>query len=136
MGFGEAVATCFRKYVDFQGRARRSEFWFFRLFIVLVYVAMFVTVVALSAGHQPHTPNIPAGIALTAFMIFLLAVFLPDLAVSVRRLHDVGHSGWMYLIAFVPFGAIVLLVFFCQEGTRGDNRYGADPLGPSARIFE
>lgn len=135
MGFGEAVATCFRKYVDFQGRARRSEFWFFRLFLALGYVALFVIMVAFSGDKQP-APNIPAAISVTLFFVFLLAVFLPDLAVSVRRLHDVGHSGWMYLIAFVPFGAIVLLVFFCQEGTRGDNRYGADPLRPSARIFE
>lgn len=111
MDFMTAVKTCFSKYVTFEGRASRSEYWWFTLFNIvgqLVLLAVFA----------------PIGI------IFALAVLLPSIAVVVRRLHDVDRSGWWYWISLVPLiGAIVLLVWFCSKGTTGPNRFGHDPLG-------
>jgi uncharacterized membrane protein YhaH (DUF805 family) len=121
MGFGTAVATCFRKYATFQGRARRSEYWFFVLFSFIVgFVLGFFMGVFQGAtgGHAP--PNPVFGLLPLAYIV---ATLLPSLAVAVRRLHDTDHSGWWYFIAFVPIvGAILLLVWFCSKGTNGPNR--------------
>ena len=136
MGLGEAVGTCLRKYADFDGRARRSEYWYFRLFIWMVYLSLWLAIFLTSIGMPPDAPNEPGGILLLIGIVFMLAVWLPDMAVTVRRLHDAGYSGWMYLIALVPFGGFVLLALTCMRGTYGDNQYGPDPLGPSARVFE
>lgn len=137
MGFGEAVSTCFRKYVDFGGRAPRSEFWYFRLFAFLLFIGVFAIIGGIGAAtSQPDGSN-PVAMAFGLLMVAgYLAFFIPDLAVTVRRLHDTNRSGWWYLLNLVPIGPIVLLVWFCTEGTRGDNNYGPDPFGPSARVFE
>ncbi len=115
MGIAEAVTTCFSKYVNFQGRAKRSEYWWFQLFIVIVYVVLLV----LGSVMDPSIPMILLG-------IFGLAIILPTLAVSVRRLHDQDKSGWWVLITFVPaIGGIWFLVLMCLGGTPGPNRFGA-----------
>lgn len=131
MDFMTAVKTCFGKYATFAGRAQRSEFWWFVLFvwvtsIVLTIVdsTMFGTVVRTPGGFSAST-NTPYLSGL-----FSLAILLPNLAVSVRRLHDTDRSGWWLLIGLIPLvGFIVLLVFFTSKGTEGDNRFGPDPLG-------
>jgi len=120
MGFGRAIATCFRKYVDFTGRARRAEYWFWHLFYMLALIGLLALDGAVAA----------AGLRVAVFgLVGILAMALPSLAVSVRRLHDTDRSGWWILINFVPFGGIVYLVFLCQRGTTGENRFGPDPLG-------
>jgi uncharacterized membrane protein YhaH (DUF805 family) len=109
MGFVESIQSGFRNYANFEGRAPRSEYWFFHLFVFLAVCASFFTI----------------------FFVWLvcLALFLPSLAVNVRRLHDIDKSGWLILIGFVPIaGAIVLLIWHCQRGTLGGNRFGPDPL--------
>jgi uncharacterized membrane protein YhaH (DUF805 family) len=137
MGFGEAVASCFRNYANFSGRARRSEFWFFRLFVTLVFVGSFVLIAIVGAATGRPDQASPIATVLTlALAIFWLAMFVPDLAVSARRLHDTDRSGWWYLLAFVPFGSIVLLVWWCMKGTDGQNSYGPDPFAPSTHVFE
>ena len=104
MSFGEAVKTCFSKYVDFSGRAPRSEFWWFVLFVIIV------SVVALLIGLNT---------------LFGLAMLLPSIAVTVRRLHDTDRSGWWYLLVFVPLLGIIILIIFCvMKGTEGQNRFG------------
>ena len=118
MGFGGAIATCFRKYVDFSGRARRPEYWFWILFYWLVLVVLVILDgVVVGVGGR-----------VTVFTsIGMLALFLPTLAVAVRRLHDTDHSGWMILIPFIPIiGSIIFIVFMCQRGTAGPNRFGPD----------
>jgi uncharacterized membrane protein YhaH (DUF805 family) len=111
MGFGEAISTCFRKYVVFGGRAVRSEYWFFILFQFLVVVALSIVDLVVGTGVLSSIAS--------------LALLLPTLAVGARRLHDTDKSGWWLLIGLIPLiGAIVLIVFFCQEGTPGANRYG------------
>lgn len=154
MGFGEAIRTCFGKYVTFQGRAIRSEYWYFVLFAILASIPAAI----LDAIVAPSQRNGPFSALLS------LALFLPSLSVSVRRLHDINRSGWwigglyiytacaillaivvlagggvtnasglhafllvLLLAGFVGY-AILLLVFALLKGTDGPNQYGADPL--------
>lgn len=115
MGFGQAVATGFTKYVTFSGRACRSEFWYWVLFTVLGGIAS--TLVDASMDMQ------------IVSVIFNLLTAIPSLAVSVRRLHDVDASGWWVLLSLIPvIGAIALLVWVVARGTEGPNRFGPDPL--------
>jgi uncharacterized membrane protein YhaH (DUF805 family) len=119
MGFGQAIATCFRKYAVFSGRASRSEYWFFALFQTLLYIGLLVVDILAFRGSV----NVFSTLA-------SLILFLPALAVSVRRMHDTDRSGWWILIPFVPIiGSIWLIVLLCQRGTEGANRYG---MGPAA----
>ena len=122
MGFMEAVKSCFRRYVDFQGRSSRSEYWWFILFYIIVYV-----VLLLAAAVVPILGILA--------LVFVLAIILPSLAVSIRRLHDLDKSGWWILISFVPIIGLILLYWFCLKGTDGDNRFGPDPLGNVAERF-
>ena len=113
-------------YANFEGRARRKEYWMFTLvnmIIIMVLYALIIASVDYTTGEMGGLGMI-AGILLG---IYALATIVPSIAVSVRRLHDTEKSGWWYLISFIPFGAFVLLVFMCLEGTKGDNRFGADP---------
>ena len=114
MGFGGAVKTCLSKYANGAGRGRRSEYWWFFLFNILVGIA--AGVIDVIAGTE------------AVGALATLALLLPAVAAGIRRLHDTGRSGWWMLIAFVPLiGAIVLLVFFVSDGNRGENKYGPDP---------
>lgn len=123
----EYVQKCFRHYVDFSGRARRKEYWFFVLFeILVIFVLMNLLGVFIALDSM-------GGVILTSVLlvIFALAVLLPGLAVIVRRLHDIDKSGGWYFINFIPFvGFIWFLVLMCKAGTVGENRYGADPKNP------
>ena len=107
------------KYADFSGRARRSEYWYFVLFNMLAAIA--ATLVDQVIGYP------------VVYIAYLLAAFIPGLAVFVRRMHDTNRSGWWFLIAFVPLiGAIVLLVFLVQDSDAGANQYGLNPKNPVA----
>lgn len=109
MRFQDSIKTCFSKYAEFKGRASRSEYWWFVLF-------SFIAQAATAAISQ----NLSYAIA--------IGLILPSIAVGVRRLHDKDKSGWWMLLHFVPLiGAIVLLVWFCQKGTEGTNRFGDIP---------
>jgi uncharacterized membrane protein YhaH (DUF805 family) len=109
-----------KNYAMFTGRARRTEFWMFALINFLISVGL--TVVGMVAGGRGVLHG-----------LYALAVLIPSLAVSVRRLHDTNRSGWWMLIGLVPIaGAIVLLVFAVQDGQPGDNQYGPNPKGVPA----
>ena len=131
MNFSTAVKTCFSKYATFSGRAQRSEFWWFVLFVmgvnfILTFVDSFLfgTVTTMPGGFSAST-NTPYLSGL-----FMLVTFLPNISVAVRRLHDTDRSGWWYWIALVPIiGFIMLIVWFASKGTQGTNRFGPDPLG-------
>jgi len=110
---------CFKHYADFDGRARRKEYWMFILFNIIGYLIMWMLDLAIGTSYL--------GIGLFT-TLFGLAVIIPGLAVGVRRLHDTGRSGWWLLISLVPFiGAIVLLIYFLMEGNRNDNQFGPNP---------
>ena len=122
MGFGEAVRTCWRKYGDFDGRAIRSEFWWWVLFVTLLQVAASIVLTLFLVVFQDA--GFLQWLGVMIFMVVVLALILPSIAVSVRRLHDRDLSGWWYLLGFVPLGSIVLLVWYVLPGSPGPNRYG------------
>jgi uncharacterized membrane protein YhaH (DUF805 family) len=117
-----------KQYVDFNGRARRTEYWMFVLFNLIFALAAIVidNVIGTAMEGVGYGP---------IYGIYALATFLPGLAVAVRRLHDVGKSGWYILMAFIPLiGAILLLVKLVQNSQEGTNEYGPNPkadLSPS-----
>ncbi len=115
-----------KKYAVFSGRARRKEYWFFVLFNIIISIALAV-IDGVTGSFSPE-----AGMGLLGG-IYTLAVLIPGIAVSVRRLHDTERSGWWLLIALVPLiGAIVLLVFMVQDSKPGQNQYGANPKEATA----
>jgi uncharacterized membrane protein YhaH (DUF805 family) len=110
-------------YANFEGRARRSEYWYFALvnIIISVILAVIDSVIGLSVLGG----------------IYSLAVLVPSIAVGVRRMHDIGKSGWYLLVALIPIaGFIWLLVLLCKEGDTGPNEYGADPKNPTFGEFD
>lgn len=125
-----------RKFADFNGRARRTEYWLFVLFECLLLAGLgilfAVTAAALPADASGQMSEqaaaIGGGLVLVGVLIYLV-LLLPRLAVLVRRLHDTGNSGWLVLLAIVPLGGIVLFVFTVLDGTVGANQHGPDPKG-------
>lgn len=132
MGLVEATRTCLKKYADLTGRARRAEYWWFYLATGLVILAVYVVGLVL-AGIASTVSDTAGGVMGILFLVVYVAAALglivPTLAVGVRRLHDTDRSGWWFLIGLVPFGGIVLIVFWAMEGTAGPNRFGASPKG-------
>ncbi|WP_312524789.1 DUF805 domain-containing protein [Paracoccus sp. (in: a-proteobacteria)] len=116
MNMFQAVGNCFSNYVTFSGRATRSEYWWFTLFNLL-------------AGFVLGMVQAAMGLQFGLADLYALAAILPGVAVTSRRLHDVGRSGWWQLLIFVPLiGAIVLLVWLVSKGEYGTNSWGEDPL--------
>jgi len=112
-----------KQYAVFKGRARRKEYWFFILFNLIA--SLVLTVVDFMTGSL----DAELGMGLLSGL-YSLAVLIPSLAVTVRRLHDTGRTGWWLLIGLIPLiGAIVLLVFMLLDSQPGDNEYGANPKG-------
>lgn len=116
-----------KRYADFSGRSRRKEFWMFTLLQAIVYVALFVLMAIGGAMSNDGKPGALAILALVVMGLFALATLVPVIAVSVRRFHDQGKSGWFYLLSFVPFGGLIVTVFMCLQGQAGPNQYGPDP---------
>ncbi len=121
MSMVEAVKSVFGQYATFTGRARRSEYWYFTLFNFLVSLVISVLWAVILRGEG--SLNFLSG-------IWTLATFVPSLAVSIRRLHDTGKSGWYCLISLIPLvGAIILIVFLATDSQPGTNQYGPNPKG-------
>ena len=113
--------TALKKYAVFSGRSRRSEYWYFVLFYLLIYI-----VLAIADGATGSFDS-KSGIGLFTG-IFSLAMLIPSLSVTVRRLHDTDRTGWWILITLIPLiGAIVLLVFLLQDSNADANRFGPNP---------
>jgi uncharacterized membrane protein YhaH (DUF805 family) len=123
MTFSQAISSGFQNYVNFQGRASRSAFWWWALFNFLVALVLVVI-------QEVLGPKTAMGVMFSMIMLVVrLGLLLPSIAVTVRRLHDTGHSGWWILIAFTIIGAIYPLLFwYCTPGTAAENRYGGNPL--------
>ena len=117
----DLVIQCVTKnYFNFSGRARRKEYWLF--------VVAYIIVVVIAGIIDAITGLGDAGLG-PIYIIATLAMIIPSIAVSVRRLHDTNRRGWWLFLALIPIiGPIILLVFFCFRGTEGENRFGADPL--------
>jgi uncharacterized membrane protein YhaH (DUF805 family) len=122
MNFGQAIKSGFSNYVTFSGRAARSEFWYWTLFVVLVTMAAGILDRGLFDFDEASTTGVFGPLVSLIF-------FLPGLAVSVRRLHDLDRSGWWLLLVLTMIGVILLIIWDCIKGTTGPNRFGPDPLG-------
>jgi uncharacterized membrane protein YhaH (DUF805 family) len=140
VGFTQSVRTCYaQKYATFSGRATRSEFWFFRLFIFLVLAGFAALFVVLSKTGQMELDasgiiTIVAGLAL---LLFILATVIPAIAVSVRRVHDTNASGAFVLTWYIPYvGGLIGTVWACLPGTAGENDYGPDPKADVSAVFQ
>jgi uncharacterized membrane protein YhaH (DUF805 family) len=119
------MITPLQRYVDFRGRSRRAEYWWFNLFFVLLFIpAVLIDTFVLDQETGP------------AQVLLVIALLLPGLAVTVRRFHDQDKSGWHMLLSFLPFiGTFVQIWFMTRPGTPGPNRYGDDPL-PHSNLAE
>ena len=110
-----------KQYADFSGRARRKEYWFFMLFNAIFAIAAMIVdnMLGLAIEDVGYGP---------VYLIYALVTLIPGIAVSVRRLHDIGKSGWYFLLAFIPcVGGIILLVFALTPGDTYTNDFGPDP---------
>ncbi len=116
-----------KRYADFQGRSRRKEYWMFALLQILVLVPLSLIAIALDGATGGGT------VLLALIGLYFLGLFIPSLAVQVRRFHDQDRSGWFILLGLIPYvGGLILVVFMCLEGTRGPNRFGPDLKDPYA----
>ncbi|UXU88042.1 DUF805 domain-containing protein [Burkholderia sp. S-53] len=123
MNFSEAIRSVLNQYAKFEGRARRAEYWYFAL------LSCMLSVVSQVIGAVGRDAGLVTLLLLGVIFLISLALIIPGIAVSVRRLHDTGRSGWFLLLALIPIvGAILLLVWMCSRGTEGPNRFGADPI--------
>lgn len=140
MSLGEALTSVFKQYAVFTGRARRSEFWWFQGFLVVLsfvfnfaIMGMMLLMIADSSNSiNDASFNFIYGVPLLLYYIIYsivgIALFLPSLAVTIRRLHDIGKSGWNYLWGIIPLiGGIFLLVWTCQDSEVEENKYGKSP---------
>lgn len=116
-----------KRYADFSGRSRRKEYWMFVLGYMLAAIVLGIIGVTLR-GFPNGQPSGGGSVMMILLGVLVLALIIPSLAVQVRRFHDQDKSGWFVLLNFVPYiGGIIVLVFMCLEGTRGENRFGSDP---------
>jgi uncharacterized membrane protein YhaH (DUF805 family) len=125
------VLEVFSKYADFSGRARRKEYWYWYLFNLLISIFIVVVSLVITPPYGTGTDNGIGWLGLFIYLvaiIYSLGVIIPNLAVTVRRLHDTNRSGWWYFISMVPFiGGIILLIYLIEDSTPGDNQYGPNP---------
>jgi len=133
IGFIDAIKRGFKKYATFSGRASRSEYWWWALFTFIVSVVLVVPAYVLgvtTSSDGGRTPGAAAIPLIILMIIFYLAIFVPNLALTVRRLHDAGYSGWLLLLGLVPYlGGLILLIFAVLPSSPGGVKY--DPAPPA-----
>lgn len=122
-----------KNYATFSGRARRKEFWMFSLFhytFIALLVILLVNSSETTYDEYGYSSDVPNMFIIDILIIYVLATFIPTLAVTVRRLHDIGKSGWWYLITCVPYiGSFILLIFTCMDSEAKPNQWGENPKG-------
>ena len=111
MKFLESIKTCYRKFFDFSGRASKSEYWWFQLYAIIIYVMLFFF----------------QGDLVFVFSILSIANTIPLWAAAVRRLHDTDKSGWFVLISFIPIIGLFIIYLLIVDGSKGKNRFGPKP---------
>jgi uncharacterized membrane protein YhaH (DUF805 family) len=140
VSFPEAIQLFFKRYTDFQGRSRRSEFWWVQLLLFIVFFVGVILAMTLGGFDPSGAGDInPIGMGILGLLgIFLLAIIVPSIALFVRRLHDINQTGWIYLaiviVGLIPviglLGSIAQIVVGVIPGTVGENKYGPDPKNP------
>lgn len=141
ISFPDAVKMFFARYVDFQGRSRRSEYWWVYLFNFIVVMVLLVLAMVLG-GFNPEAGTMgPLGYVFIGLLgLYALAIIIPSIALLVRRLHDINQTGWIVLGLFIAgmipliglLATIAQIVIACIPGTAGPNKYGPDPKNPAA----
>ena len=128
IGFVDAIKRAYKKYAAFSGRASRSEYWWFALYLTIVYLVLGTATAVAGIATSPDggdTPGVRAALPGIPMILLLLASIVPGIAVSVRRLHDAGYSGWLYLINLVPYlGGLVLIIFLAMPTSPAAAKYG------------
>lgn len=123
----------FKNYANFQGRARRAEYWYYALFNIILLVPLYIIGISGTLNESYGLSAFGFGL----YGIIALGTLIPSLAVAVRRLHDINKSGWYYLVGIIPIvGGIILLVWFFTDGDRNANEYGEDPKNPGIPELE
>lgn len=131
--FGWWKKVVFDNYANFNGRARRSEYWYFVLATIILIIPFYALLIV-GVVTQKEWLLISGG---AVFFLGILGLIIPSLAVTVRRLHDINKSGWYYFVGFIPLvGGIITLVWSCTAGTPGPNEYGEDPKNPAGPVFD
>lgn len=126
MTFSQSIKSVFSKYADFSGRATRSEYWYFYLFNFLVTMVFYIAFFAMLAFGSRDSSAV--GYLSVMIIIYALVMTIPSLAVTVRRLHDTGHSGWWIFLNLIPvIGIIVLFIWFITDSDPDTNEYGDNP---------
>ncbi len=125
MNFQQAIESAFKNYFKFEGRASRSEFWLFNLFLFLVNLVFNVLYEIFN--------SLESGILMLLISLlsigWLLFILIPSFSITIRRLHDTNRTGWWILITITIIGIIPYFIFLILKGTEGENRFGPDPLG-------
>ena len=122
MTFTQAISSVFKNYANFNGRARRSEYWFFELFMLIISAVVYLVDYLITGGAAVYN------FVDIIYGLFSLAILVPSLAVAWRRLHDIGKSGVYWLFIFIPLvGWIFLLAWFVKDSDLGENRFGPNP---------
>ena len=120
----DAVYICIReKYFILSGRAKRAEYWYFQLFLLLIYIVLFVLSLIIGAVLF-HDEDSISLVVFIVELIFCLSMFLPNLAVTVRRLHDIGCAGTLAVLNFIPLLNLIICVLFLSGSEMQDNKYG------------
>ncbi|ARN71042.1 hypothetical protein BST91_04950 [Nonlabens tegetincola] len=131
-GIKDSLKDVFNKYAVFTGRSRRSEYWFLVLFNILVVFGLYLLLIPF-AVNQSEDGLI---LILILWSLYMLTVFIPSLAVTVRRLHDTGRSGWNYFLSLIPFvGSIILIIYLAEDSQPGHNNWGPNPKGIGNNTF-
>lgn len=154
LSFGQAVRAFYRRYVDFQGRSQRSEYWWVQLYSVICYTIFGILIFMGLGGLEGIDALLneddlgqfgPAAIiGIFGLVVFVLVNIIPNISIQVRRFHDLGQTGWLVLAFTVGgqipvlgiFAALGNIIWFTFKGNEGPNKYGPDPLNDQASVFE
>ena len=127
MTFSESIKTCLtKKYFTIEGRATRAEYWWFRLFFLLVFYGPILLIIPFAEEPSDIWPML-------IFVMLLMALLLcPNFCVTIRRLHDAGLSGWCFLVNFIPYVGSIIFLVMTLMGSDKDNKWGSNPNCPSS----
>ena len=137
VGFGQAIALAFKGAFTYRGRSTAPEFWWFFLFNILVTIGLYVMVIATTPtdpyGRATGSTAL-AGLFALLFMLWFIVSIVVQIPLIVRRLHDKDMTGWLVLLAFVPFGSLIVLILLIGAGNPGPNRFGPVAGAPVERV--
>ena len=129
VGFCEAIKLAFKNYAKCNGRSRRSEFWYFQLFIYIIGLPLYIIMNMMTPNYYSSSSSYESYyLVVGLFLVFILFIAIPQISVSVRRLHDTGKSGFFYLVTFIPMVGGLILLYLCSvDSEQNTNEYGPSP---------